>query len=140
VFIKQPATHALRLMTCGLFDEYPKLTVILGHLGETLPNTIWRIDHRISAIPRGIPAKKKLAEYLRNNFYTTTSGNFCTQTLINTMLVVGADRVLFSADHPFEKMSDAAGWFDRVDTISETDWVKIARGNAEKLLNLELVR
>lgn len=65
----ETATHALRLMTCGLFDKYPKLTVILGHLGETLPNAIWRIDHRISAIPRGIPAKKKLAEYLRNNFY-----------------------------------------------------------------------
>lgn len=132
----ETATHALRLMTCGLFDKYQKLTVILGHLGETLPNAIWRIDHRISAIPRGIPAKKKLAEYLRNNFYTTTSGNFCTKTLINTMLVVGADRILFASDHPFEKISDAAEWFDSVDTISETDWVKIARTNAEKLLNL----
>jgi predicted TIM-barrel fold metal-dependent hydrolase len=132
----ETATHALRLMTSGLFDMYPKLTVILGHLGETLPNAIWRIDHRISAIPRGIPAKKKMAEYLLNNFYMTTSGNFCTQTLINTILVMGADRVLFSADYPFEQMNEAAEWFDRVDTISETDWVKIARSNAEKLLNL----
>ena len=134
----ETATHALRLMTCGLFDKYPKLTLILGHLGETLPNAIWRIDHRVSAIPRGIPAKKKLAEVLLNNFYTTTSGNFCTQTLINTMLVMGADRVLFSVDYPFEKMSEAAEWFDRVDTISVTDWVKIARSNAEGLLNLGL--
>ena len=132
----ETATHALRLMTCGLFDMYPKLTVILGHLGETLPNAIWRIDHRVSAIPRGIPAKKKLAEYLLNNFYTTTSGNFCTQTLINTMLVMGSDRVLFSVDYPFEKMEEATAWFDGLDTISETDWVKIARRNAEKLLKL----
>ena len=132
----ETATHALRLMTCGLFDKYPKLTVILGHLGETLPNAVWRIDHRIDAIPRGIPAKRKLADVLRNNFYATTSGNFCTQTLLNTMLVMGADRVLFSVDYPFEKMSDAAGWFDRVDTISETDWIKIARTNAERLLTL----
>jgi 2,3-dihydroxybenzoate decarboxylase len=136
----ETATHALRLMTCGLFDEYPNLTLILGHLGETIPNAVWRMDHRISAIPRGIPAKKKLAEYLRNNFYTTTSGNFCTQTLLNTILVVGADRVLFSVDHPFEKMSEAADWFDRVDAISETDWVKIARTNTEKLFNLGISR
>ena len=136
----ETATHALRLMTCGLFDEYPNLTLILGHLGETIPNAIWRMDHRISAIPRGIPAKKKLAVYLRNNFYTTTSGNFCTQTLLNTMLVVGADRVLFSVDHPFEKMSEAAEWFDRVDAISETDWVKIARTNVDTLLKLGISR
>jgi 2,3-dihydroxybenzoate decarboxylase len=132
----ETATHALRLMTCGLFDQFTKLIVILGHLGETLPNAMWRIDHRISAIPRGIPAKKKLMEYLLNNFFVTTSGNFCTQTLINTMLVVGADRILFSADYPFEKMRDAAEWFDGLDAISETDWVKIARSNAETLLNL----
>ena len=132
----ETATHALRLMTSGLFDMYPKLTVILGHLGETLPNAIWRIDHRISAIPRGIPAKKKLEEYLLNNFYMTTSGNFCTQALLNTMLVMGSDRVLFSVVYPFEKRKEATAWFDHLDSISETDWVKIARRNAEKLLNL----
>lgn len=132
----ETATHALRLLTCGLFDKYSKLIIILGHLGETIPNAIWRIDHRIKAIPRGIPAKRKLVEYLLNNVYVTTSGNFCTQTLINTMLVVGSDRVLFSADYPFEKLSQATQWFDRLDSISETDWVKIARTNAEKLLKL----
>jgi gamma-resorcylate decarboxylase len=131
----ETATHALRLMTCGLFDKYPKLTLILGHLGETLPNTIWRVDHRISAIPRGIPAKRKLSDVLRQNVYATTSGNFCTQTLLNTLLVMGADRVLFAVDYPFEKMREAVEWFDRVDAISETDWTKIARTNAEKLLN-----
>lgn len=132
----ETATHALRLMTCGLFDKYTKLNLILGHLGETLPNTVWRIDHRISAIKRGIPAKRKMADILRKNVHVTTSGNFCTQTLLNAMLVMGADRVLFAVDYPFEKMREAAGWFDRVDTISENDWTKIARTNAEKLLNL----
>jgi predicted TIM-barrel fold metal-dependent hydrolase len=132
----ETATHALRLLTCGLFDKYPKLHIILGHLGETLPNAIWRIDHRIKAIPRGIPAKRGVAEYLLANVYVTTSGNFCTQTLMNTMLVVGSDRILFAADHPFEKLSQAAEWFDRLDSISDTDWVKIARTNAERLLKL----
>ena len=133
----ETATHALRLLTCGLFDKYPRLKIILGHLGETIPNAIWRIDHRIQAIPRGIPAKRKMAEYLLANVYVTTSGNFCTQTLMNTMLVVGSDRILFAADYPFEKLRHAAEWFDRLDSISETDWMKIARTNAEKLLKLQ---
>lgn len=131
-------THALRLMCSGLFDKYPKLTVILGHLGENLPNNMWRIDNRIAKTPLGIPAKKQISEYLRNNFYVTTSGNFCTQTLVNTILEVGADRILFSADYPFEAMSQAADWFDSLNAISETDRVKIARGNAEKLFGLAL--
>ncbi|MGA3128041.1 MAG: amidohydrolase family protein [Candidatus Korobacteraceae bacterium] len=138
-FTLDTATHALRLMGSGLFDKYPKLTVILGHLGETLPFLIWRIDNRIGKSPRGCPAKRKLDEYFRNNFYVTTSGQFCTQSLLNTMAWLGADRILFSVDYPFEKMSDATDWFDNVKAtmaISDTDWVKLARGNAEKLLKL----
>lgn len=132
----ETATHALRLMGSGLFDKFPKLTIILGHLGETLPTTIWRIDHRISRIPPGYPAKKKMADYLRENFYLTTSGNFCTHTLQDTIAEVGVDRILFSADYPFERMQEAGDWFDKVDVISRADWRKIARGNAEKLFAL----
>lgn len=130
------ATHALRLMASGLFDKYPKLTVMLGHLGEMLPNAIWRIEHRLKMMPRGIPAKKKFGEYLQNNFYVTTSGNFCTAALLNTILTMGADRILFAVDYPYEFVSEAAQWFDNMDVISESDWVKIARTNAEKVLKL----
>lgn len=133
----ETATHALRLMASGLFDQYPRLTVVLGHLGEMLPAAIWRADHRIGRLPRGIPAKKKPGEYLRNNFYVTTSGNFCTRTLLSTILCLGADRVLFSADYPFEPIQEAAEWFDGLDAISEADRLKIGRTNAEKLLKLD---
>ncbi|MGA2259717.1 MAG: amidohydrolase family protein, partial [Thermoguttaceae bacterium] len=95
----------------------------------------WRIDHRIGIQPRGIPAKRPLAHYLRNNFYVTTSGNFCTQTLINTILSLGSDRILFSADYPFESMIEAAAWFDGVE-ISESDRGKIGYSNAERLFQL----
>lgn len=135
-FTLDTATHALRLMSCGVFDKYPKLTIILGHLGETLPFLMWRVDNRLSKSPRGCPAQKKLNEYFKNNFYLTTSGQFCTQSLINTMMWVGADRILFSVDYPFEKMSTAAEWFDKLDAIGDADWLKIARGNAEKVLKL----
>jgi 2,3-dihydroxybenzoate decarboxylase len=125
-------------MASGLFDTYPKLTAILGHLGETLPNTIWRIEHRLSVMPRGIPAQRPLGEYLRNNFYFATSGNFSTKTLLNAILEVGAGRILFAADYPFEKISEAADWLDNLDAISETDRLKIARTNAENLFRLRL--
>jgi len=134
-FAVETATHALRLMSSGLFDKYPRLQVILGHLGEGLPASIWRADHRIKKFSRGIPAAKPLSEYLRSNFYITTAGNFRTQTLIGVMMEVGADRLLFSTDYPFEEVSDAADWF-RSAEISETDRLKIGRLNAMKLFNL----
>ena len=131
----ETAIHALRLMGSGLFDRYPRLNVILGHLGEGLPAGIWRLDHRLKKSPRGIPALRTMAEYLRSNFYITTSGFFRTQTLIDAMLEVGSDRILFSTDYPFEEIVDAAEWFDEA-SISEPDRLKIGRTNALALFNL----
>jgi predicted TIM-barrel fold metal-dependent hydrolase len=96
---------------------------------------IWRVDHRIARTPRGIPAKKKMADYLRENFYHTTSGNFRTQSMVDAMLEVGSDRILFSVDYPFEDAIEASNWFDEA-SISETDRLKIGRTNAQKLFKL----
>ena len=136
-FGQETAVHALRLMASGLFDRHPKLQIILGHLGEGLPYSIWRCDNRnawTKAPPR-YPAKRKLAEYLQENFYLTTSGNFRTQTLIDAMLEVGSDRIMFSTDWPFENVDHAAIWFDAC-PISEDDRRKIGRTNAERLFKL----
>lgn len=135
-FAAETSIHALRLMASGLFDRHRKIQIILGHLGEGLPYNIWRVDHRIKKYPHGIPAKKPLSEYLRANFYLTTSGNFRTQTLIDAILEVGADRILFSVDYPFEEVADAARWFDSA-SISETDRIKIGRSNAAALFKLD---
>ncbi|MEQ1945906.1 MAG: amidohydrolase family protein [Bryobacteraceae bacterium] len=134
-FAAETSVHALRLMASGLFDKHPNLTIILGHLGENIPAHIWRTDHRIKKMPLGIPAKKPLAEYLRNNFYVTTSGNFRDQTLTEVISEIGVDRVLFSADWPFEEISQAAEWFDHC-AISESDRQKIGRENARTLFGL----
>lgn len=134
-FAAETSMHALRLMASGVFDQHPRLKIILGHLGEGLPYNIWRVDHRIKKNSHGIPAKKPLAEYLCENFYLTTAGNFRTQTLIDAILEVGADRILFSADYPFEEVGEAAQWFDSA-SISETDRVKIGRVNAANLFQL----
>ncbi len=137
-FGQETAVHALRLMCSGLFDEYPALTIVLGHMGEGLPYSMWRIDNRnawVGAPPR-YPAKKKIADYFQDNFYLTTAGNFRTQTLIDAILEIGADRILFSTDWPFENIDHAADWFD-VCSISEADREKIGRSNSARLFKLD---
>lgn len=128
------ATHALRLITSGLFDRVPGATVILGHLGETLPFTLHRMQGRMKAL-RGSALKKPVTQYLRDNFFIATSGNFHTPTLLGALLEIGADRVLFAVDYPFEEMDEAAAWFDAV-PIAERDREKIGRTNAMNLLGL----
>jgi len=136
-FGQETAVHALRLMGSGLFDAHPKLNVIIGHMGEGLPYSMWRVDNhnKWMRAQNTYPAKRKIADYFRENFYITTSGNFRTQTLIDAMLEIGADRILFSADWPFENIDHAADWFETA-SISEGDRYKIGRGNAWSLFNL----
>lgn len=136
-FAQETAVHALRLIGSGLFDEYPALQVILGHLGEGIPFNKYRIDHRNlwMETPHQYPAKRRVCDYLSDNFYLTTSGNFRDQTLIDSILEIGVDRVLFSTDWPFENVDHAANWFD-IAGISENDRWKIGRGNAERLFKL----
>ncbi len=136
-FGQETAVHALRLMASGLFDEHPGIQIVLGHMGEGLPYSIWRVDNRNGWIetPPAYPAKRKLGEYFQENFYLTTSGNFRTQTLVDAMLEVGADRILFSVDWPFENVDHAAIWFDAA-TISEADRIKIGRTNAARLFGI----
>jgi predicted TIM-barrel fold metal-dependent hydrolase len=134
-FGAETGLHALRLMGSGLFDRFPSLKIILGHLGGALPFMLYRIDERIAWSPLGYPAKKKVSQYFAQNFYITTAGNFRTQSLVNSILEIGADRILFSTDYPFEEVDKAARWFDSA-AISESDRQKIGRENAIKLFRL----
>jgi 2,3-dihydroxybenzoate decarboxylase len=138
-FGQETAVHALRLMACGLFDAHPRLKIVLGHMGEGLPYSIWRVDNRNAwtGEPPRYPAKRRLGEYFQENFWLTTSGNFRTQTLVDAMLELGADRIMFSTDWPFENIDHAARWFDAA-PISEADRLKIGRTNAAALFRLSL--
>ena len=120
-----------------MFDELPRLQIVLGHLGEGLPYYLWRIDNRNSWMKAAhrYAARKPVADYFRANFHVTTSGHFSTPAMIDAMAELGADRVMFSVDYPFEDMSDAAAWFDKAE-ISEADRSKIGRTNAMKLFKL----
>ena len=136
-FGQETAVHALRLMGSGLFDAYPRLNVVVGHMGEGLPYSMWRVDNRNAwaGFKPKYKATKPIADYFHKNFWITTSGNFRTQTLIDAMLEVSADRILFSADWPFENVDHAANWFDAC-SISEADRRKIGRTNSLRLFKL----
>lgn len=138
-FHAETAVHALRLIGSGLFDEHPQLQIILGHLGEGIPAYLWRIDHRNEWMQarHAYAAKKWVADYFRNNFVLTTSGNFSTSALNQAIAEIGIERVLWSADYPFEEISHAADWIDKA-PLSDDDRRKIARTNAQQLFRLKI--
>lgn len=136
-FGHETATHALRLMLSGLFDRFPRVNIVLGHLGEGLALSLPRVEHRLRHQLPGShgPHRRTPTEYFCDNFYVTTSGTFRTQGLLHTISEIGVDRVLFAVDYPYEAMSEITDWFDNC-TISPNDKRKIASGNAQRLFGL----
>ena len=135
-FGTETATHAMRLILGGVFDRHPALQLILGHLGEGLPAMLWRTQYCFDLNPFDKRLDKTLAEYFADNLHVTTSGNFSDQALINAILTVGADRIMFSVDYPYADTELATRWIDNA-PISESDRRKIASGNARSLLALD---
>ncbi len=132
--------HAMRLICSGLFDEHPKLKIILGHLGEALPFWLWRIDdHRWDKAdkpnPMAAKVNKKLSQYVKENFYVTTSGNFWMPAFMCTYMALGADRILFAVDYPMESSKMAIDLIENA-PICDIDKEKIFHLNAENLLDL----
>ncbi|MET0537639.1 MAG: amidohydrolase family protein [Xanthobacteraceae bacterium] len=128
----ETATHAIRLVLSGLFDAYPKLKIVLGHLGETLPFLVWRIEHALAR-----PGGKQLSfrDVFCQHFYITTSGNFSTPALLCCMMEMGIDRILFSIDWPFVPNKPGMQWLKEVPLCDE-DKNKLASGNAKRLFRL----
>ena len=137
-FAVETSIHALRLCGSGVFDDFPNLKIILGHLGENIPFALWRLDARMRFSPRGYRGKRPLGDYFRDHFHITTSGNFNDPAFRCTLDVLGRDRVYFSADYPFERMEDAAGWYDATDVVTDEERVQIGRTNAIELFKLDL--
>ncbi|HEY0813745.1 MAG TPA: amidohydrolase family protein [Pseudonocardia sp.] len=132
------ASHVLRLVFGGVFDDFPDAKLLLGHMGEGLPFVLWRLDSRWGFhAHHGIElARERPSDYLRHNLYLTTSGVCDAPPLLCALLALGADHILFGTDYPFEEM-DVATEFLRTAPISEGDRAKIAHGNAERLLGLQ---
>jgi len=137
-FAVETGLHAMRLIMSGTFARYPKLTIILGHMGEGIPFWLQRIDNRYLLQVR-IGAVKKLprlpSEYFRDNFVITTAGVTSMPALRLSIEVLGAERILFAADFPYEDDADAVRFLDDA-TLTEHERRLIAYENAERLLKL----
>jgi len=129
----ETAIHTLRLILSGAFDRYPRLQLVIGHLGEALPFMLPRIDSRLPMAVTKL--HRPIAAYLRENLHYTISGFNFTPPFLDLFLEVGANRIMFSADYPFGSMSQARTFLDQL-PVSPADKVRIAHGNAELLLRL----
>jgi hypothetical protein len=125
--------HALRLIVAGVFDRFPRLQLIIGHMGEMIPFFLARADMVLS--PLGEDLRQRVADYFQTNIWITTSGMFTNPPLQCALSVLGADRILFAVDYPYSPNEAGRALLDKA-RLSSTDRDKIAHGNAERLLRL----
>jgi predicted TIM-barrel fold metal-dependent hydrolase len=128
----EAGTQAVRLVLSGVFEKHPDLKIILGHLGEAIPFLLHRIDEALSR-PRNAPVS--FAEIFRRNFHITTSGFFSDTALRCCVDTLGADRILFGVDWPYETNEAGVNWF-RAAPLNTEDKAAIFGGNARSLLRL----
>jgi predicted TIM-barrel fold metal-dependent hydrolase len=125
--------HVLRMVLAGVFDRHPRLQLVIGHMGEMLPFMLARIDDNLP--PRVTGLDRLPSEYILANVHITTSGLFTLPPLLCTLMVFGADRVLFSVDWPYASNDDGRRLLDTA-PLSPPDLERVAHGNAERLLGL----
>jgi uncharacterized protein len=128
----ETALHVIRMILGGVFDRFPKLQIIVGHMGETLPFMMQRLDVMPAVMTK---LQRPISSYLRENVHYTFSGFNFTPTFLDLFLQVGIDRIMFSADHPYASMAQARAFLEQL-PISPDNKHQIAHGNAERLLHL----
>jgi 2,3-dihydroxybenzoate decarboxylase len=136
-FAADVSLHVMRLIYGGLFDQYPNLKIILGHLGEGLPYWFPRLDfywHK-KWVGKGPGIKRKPSDYLKDNFMITTSGIFFQPAFMCAFLAMGADKIAFAVDYPYEQNREALAFMKEA-PICDEDKEKIYHLNAEKLFKL----
>ena len=132
-FTVETATQTVRLVLSGVCEKYPKLKIIVGHLGEGIPFLLWRIDQAMSR-PGNVDAAS-FREIFCKHFWITTSGNFSDPALLCSVQELGVDRIMFAVDWPFVANKPAVDWATRV-PLCAVDREKILSGNAKRLLRM----
>ena len=128
----ETALHVIRIILGGTFDRHPRLQLVVGHMGETLPFMLQRLDVMPTAMTK---LSRPISSYLRENIHYTFGGFNYTSTFIDLMLEVGVDRIMFSADYPYASMAQARAFLDQL-PVSTADRERIAHSNAERLFGL----
>lgn len=134
-FAMETCTHFLRLVFAGVFDTFPRLKIILGHLGEGLPFWLNRFDDHTRFYMRERGLKKTPRQYLTENLVITCSGNFSTASFLCSVMECGIDNVMFSVDWPYESNQRGVDFLHHL-PLADADKEKIAHGNAERILKL----
>lgn len=130
----ETAIHILRLIISGTFDRYPKLKLIIGHMGEMLPMMMVRCDDAFKPEKVGVN-QRSVIETLRGQVFITTSGIFTNPPLMAAIDTFGIDNIMFSVDYPFSTNEQGRTFVDNI-SLSSDQVEKIAHGNADKLLKL----
>jgi len=140
---QETGLHAMRLIISGIFDEFPKLKIVLGHAGEAVPYWLYRMDYMYANAAAGIyksasgrKLKRKPSDYVKDNFYITTSGMNDHAVLRYNHGVLGPDHILFAIDYPYQESVEAANFMNSA-PLPEADVEKIAHGNAEKIFRIK---
>jgi len=140
-FAVETGLHALRLVVSGVFDTFPKLRIVLGHLGEGLPYWLFRIDfmHGASVRANRYASQPKLArkasDYLKENFYYTTSGMAWTPPILYVQQVMGVDRLMYAMDYPYQFVAEEVNVTDEL-PISYENLKAFYQTNAERVFKL----
>jgi predicted TIM-barrel fold metal-dependent hydrolase len=129
-FHVETGIHAMRLIVNGVFDAFPSLTIVLGHMGEALPFWVYRTDY----MWRG-KLQRKPSEYLKHNFVITTSGVNFHPTLRYCHEIMGPERIMFAVDYPYQETHEAVA-FMKTAPLPDADLDRIAFGNAEGLFRI----
>lgn len=143
-FGAETALHALRIITAGVFDQFPKLQIVLGHMGEALPFWAYRLDymHRATVNSKRYETiralKRKPSEYLRENFYITSSGFGWEPAIRFTQQTLGVDRVMYAMDYPYQHEINEVAVLDGMPLPLE-DKKKFFQTNAETAFRLKQV-
>jgi 5-carboxyvanillate decarboxylase len=133
----ETGTHAVRLMLSGVLDRFPKLKIVIGHMGEALPFWMWRLDFMAAPGARaaGRTNQLKPSEYFQRNFAITTSGVEDPLALRYCIDKVGADNVMWAIDYPYQPTAPAVVFIESV-PMSEAHREKIAYKNAERIFRI----
>lgn len=136
----ETGVHVVRMMVGGVFDRFPKLQVVVGHMGEALPFMLPRLERMGAGLQAGLAAsggklQRSLGDYLRQNLHYTFAGFNFTATFLDLLLEVGIDRIMFSADYPYGSMAEGRAFLEQL-PISTADRERIAHGNAEALFGV----
>jgi 2,3-dihydroxybenzoate decarboxylase len=130
------SSHLLRLVFAGVFDRFPRLKIILGHMGETLPYVLWRLDSRAALTADKRPLLLPPSAYLRRNLFVTTSGQCDPVPLRAALAGLGAGRVMFAVDYPYEDAAVAGRFLDAAG-LDEATRDGVAFATAARLLRLK---